>query len=213
MQLTAPIAPTSISPSPPTRQGGFTLIELLLIIAIIGIMSAILMPGFKGMYNRQALDNSANEIVSAVKQVQNRALSNNQTGYATANTVVLNDCSPSKAYVEKYIFRVVGTNTYQGQRVFKDQSAANVPCYKPTASVDVNLTGLVALPNGVSFASGDYTRPVSYTVVSGGIATLDVSGGSTVRTYYTLTSQHVANLTYYICVTQGRVYAQTSVCW
>ena len=58
----------------PKLSPGFTLIELLLVIAIVGIISALTLPGLNGIYERQLLSNSANELVTSIKSMQSRAL-------------------------------------------------------------------------------------------------------------------------------------------
>ncbi len=55
---------------------GFTLIELLIVIAIIGILSAIAIPSFSDFNNNQRLSQAAKQVKNDLRSAQNRALNN-----------------------------------------------------------------------------------------------------------------------------------------
>ena len=54
---------------------GFTLIELLIVIAIIGILSAIAIPSFSSFNNKQRLSQAAKQVKNDLRSAQNRAIS------------------------------------------------------------------------------------------------------------------------------------------
>jgi len=52
----------------------FTLIELLIVIAIIGILTAITIPSFSNFNNKQRLSQAAKQIKNDLRSAQNRAI-------------------------------------------------------------------------------------------------------------------------------------------
>lgn len=57
---------------------GFTLIEMMIVIAIVGIMTAIVMTSLNTGRTRKALETSAHEFAGAVREAQNYSLSGRQ---------------------------------------------------------------------------------------------------------------------------------------
>ncbi|MGM3309365.1 pilus assembly FimT family protein [Anabaena sp. WFMT] len=57
----------------PQQDTGFTLIEMLVVVVMIGILSAIVAPSWLGFVNRQRLNKAHEEVVTAIKQVQEEA--------------------------------------------------------------------------------------------------------------------------------------------
>ena len=55
---------------------GFTLIELLIVIAIIGILSAIAIPSFSSFNTNQRLSQAAKQVKQDLRSAQNRAVNN-----------------------------------------------------------------------------------------------------------------------------------------
>lgn len=58
-----------------THSSAFTLIELLIVIAIIGVLSAISIPSFSTFTNNQRLSQAAKQVKNDLRSAQNRALS------------------------------------------------------------------------------------------------------------------------------------------
>ena len=55
---------------------GFTLIELLIVIAIIGILTAIALPSFSSFNTNQRLSQAAKQVKNDLRSAQNRAINN-----------------------------------------------------------------------------------------------------------------------------------------
>ena len=58
---------------PPTRAGGFTLIELTLVILVIGIVSALVLPRFGSLLDRQQMRRTVNVVRGMVRQLHAKA--------------------------------------------------------------------------------------------------------------------------------------------
>ncbi len=58
-----------------TRRRGFTLIEVLIVVAIIGIVSAMILVTFSGQRQTRNMERAANEVQAALREAQNYALS------------------------------------------------------------------------------------------------------------------------------------------
>ena len=65
------------------RQNGFTLMELMVVVAIIGILSAVAVPNFISYRSNQRLGASAREILAAVKDTRLRAINEQATTVIT----------------------------------------------------------------------------------------------------------------------------------
>jgi len=67
-------------PSPVTRHGcrAFTLIELMVVLALIGIMTAVLIPEMRGSYEDALLRSTSRELINVCHLTYSRAVSLNQ---------------------------------------------------------------------------------------------------------------------------------------
>lgn len=64
--------------SPPGRAGGFTLIELLMVVAIIGIISAVALPSYKSYVDRSRRADARTQLLQAAQFMQRFYSANDQ---------------------------------------------------------------------------------------------------------------------------------------
>jgi type IV fimbrial biogenesis protein FimT len=62
----------------PRLQAGYTLIELMVVVAIVGILSAVAVPNFSQMMQRQRVDSQVSALVSAMRSTRAEAVKRGQ---------------------------------------------------------------------------------------------------------------------------------------
>jgi prepilin-type N-terminal cleavage/methylation domain-containing protein len=62
-----------MNPSTKQKDKGFTIIELLVIMVIVGILAAIVAPGWLGFLNRQRLSAAQTQTTTVIREAQSRA--------------------------------------------------------------------------------------------------------------------------------------------
>ncbi|HYJ39397.1 MAG TPA: GspH/FimT family pseudopilin, partial [Steroidobacteraceae bacterium] len=78
------------------RQRGFTLMELMAAIAVLGVLSAVAVPSFTNLINRNRLTSQANELLSSIQFARIEAIRSNARvtfcGAASATADGEDDC-------------------------------------------------------------------------------------------------------------------------
>ena len=79
------------------RNAGFTLIEMMTAIAVLGVLTAVAVPSFTNMINRNRLASQSNELLSAIQFARIEAIRSNARitfcGTASATADGADDCA------------------------------------------------------------------------------------------------------------------------
>ena len=197
----------------PSATSGFTLIELLVAIAIISVLAAIGLPQLNGMYENQKLTNTAHELVTEIKSLQNKALANDQGRFSVsqADGGPIAECTPPPGhpYVDGYRFQVTNATTYTTSyvprvRVKRGPQKGQICTMPSNTKINTRI-----LPPGIEFVWGGPSINVSYATVSGNM-TIGGSPGNHFVIHNTRLPS-TANK-YYICFDRGRVYTNVEGC-
>jgi type IV fimbrial biogenesis protein FimT len=113
------------------KQGGFTVMELMIVIAIIGILSAITVPNYISYRNNQQVSLAARDIYSALQSAKMSAITDN----TTINVLF----SPGTASAATY-------------RVFEDLDADNA--FDAAADRDIESG---QMPPGITMANATFS--------------------------------------------------------
>jgi prepilin-type N-terminal cleavage/methylation domain-containing protein len=156
------------------RHKGYSLIEILVVLAVLGILFAAGYANFRDFTRRQAISNSAKEVMGDLRQAQQMALSGQKPANANCIGVyVLNG----------FNFRVVSSTQYE---IRPNCSGPNPP----------PVTKTVTLPAGVIIASPyPNPNPILFKVLGAGT---NIGNSTTLNL-----RQSVSGATQIITITSG----------
>jgi type IV fimbrial biogenesis protein FimT len=79
------------------RQRGFTLMELMTAIAVLGVLTAVAVPSFTNMINRNRLASQSNELLGAIRYARTEAIRSNGRvtfcGADSADAATTDECA------------------------------------------------------------------------------------------------------------------------
>jgi type IV pilus assembly protein PilA len=116
---------------------GFTLIELMIVVAIIGVLSAVAVPQFVGVRDRSELQARVGEAVGLAKECAVGQVTKTDSGTVDkGSTDVTGTCNGSSAVTLK----VVGAKDFAGIKCLDKTSAAG----EKTATISVSQDGALS---------------------------------------------------------------------
>ena len=131
------------------KHKGFTLIEIMLVMAIIGVMSAMVFSSLRSGKEQKEVEGQARRVAAAIREIQNYAL----TGKQISGQV------PCR-------FGVMSLSIGNTQLVLRESHRTGASC-SAGASADANIPGMtVVLANGVRFTA-DLNASFFFTVPRG----------------------------------------------
>jgi type IV fimbrial biogenesis protein FimT len=162
------------------RQRGFTLVELMVAISVLGVLTALAVPSFTNMTNRNRLASQSNELLSAIQYARMEAIRSSGRvtfcGAATADADGEADCADGRQPYWVVIGRSGGAE--QQLRVFavKDPMMVSTDVEKVSFTAD----GLARDPTTKALVTGAITVCMATTNPAQNKRVLNISTGSRV---------------------------------
>ncbi|MDF3021927.1 MAG: prepilin-type N-terminal cleavage/methylation protein [Steroidobacteraceae bacterium] len=163
------------------RYRGFTLMELMLSIAVLGILTALAVPSFTTMINRNRLASQSNELLAAIQYARMEAIRiSGRVTFCGADSVDAAedaDCSEG----EHNFWVVLGSTSGGGQeqlRVFEVEQPLKVST--DLEQVTFNADGLAREPGTQTLVTGSITVCLETTRPAQNKRVLNIASGSRV---------------------------------
>jgi type IV fimbrial biogenesis protein FimT len=163
------------------RNAGFTLLELMTSVAVLGVLSAVAVPSFTNMINRNRLASQSNELLSAIQFARIEAIRSNARitfcGTASATANAEDDCADG---VQPYwvVIGSSGGGAEQQLRVF----AVKEPMQISTDLEKISFTadGLARDPSTKALVAGEITVCMATSNPAQNKRVLNIASGSRV---------------------------------
>lgn len=141
----------------------FSLVELTVVVAILGIISALAIPRFAEASARRQLDAVSHRIMADLRHAQQHALARSQ-----ATTIVFDD--PTESYVVNAPDPLGATTSYTVNLASPPFPCQIVGVTLPSSTATFSGNGLPTASGVVTIQSGRFRRSITVTV---GIAAAD----------------------------------------
>ena len=151
---------------------GFTLFETLIIVAIVGILSAIAAPSFLSMFNRNKVNDALEQVRGALQEAQREAIRKSQSCTVTIDTTNKKITSPclvtgSRDLCEEKdnfgnctksrVAIATNLNSSSIQFSFRGNTTASGTIVVYSSDNSTNKKGCLAISNGLGIMrTGDY---------------------------------------------------------
>jgi type IV fimbrial biogenesis protein FimT len=162
-------------------QSGFTLMELMVSITVLGVLTALAVPSFTTMTNRNRLAAESNELLSGIQFARTEAIRTSASvtfcGTASADTDTDDDCESG----EQPYWVVIGSTDGGGQeqlRVFEVKEPLNVST--DLESITFSADGLARDPVDQTLVAGAITVCLATTRPAQNKRVLNIASGSRV---------------------------------
>jgi len=150
------------------RKKGFTLVELMIVMAIVGIMTAVTIVSLSGARDRKAAEGEARKFAAVVREVQNYALTGKQlgTGLVTCSVGMNAIASGATSYGIFYTYRSGDDCNTSASNAFVTNTISNGVAFSSAANAfsfsvprgEINLGGNPdPIPIQLSKGSATYT--------------------------------------------------------
>jgi type IV fimbrial biogenesis protein FimT len=162
------------------RQGGFTLVELMVSIGVLGVLTALAVPSYTNMMNRNRLSSQSNELLSAIQYARMEAIRSSARvtfcGAASATADSDDECAVG---VQPY-WVVIGPNGggQQQLRVFAVKEPAKVST--DLAKITFTADGLARDSATKALVTGSITVCLETTNPAQNKRVLNIASGSRV---------------------------------
>ena len=162
-------------------QRGFTLMELMVAITVFGILTALAVPSFTTMTNRNKLAAESNELLSAFQYARMEAIRTSASvtvcGTASADADEDEDCEAG----EQPFWVVIGTTTSGGQEQLRSYEVREpLKVSTDLESVIFSADGLARDPGTNALVAGEITVCMETTRPAQNKRVLNIASGSRV---------------------------------
>lgn len=161
------------------RRGGFTLLELMVAITVLGILTALAVPSFTTMINRNRLAGQSNELLAALQFARTEAIRTSARvtfcGAASADADGDDDCVAGA----QTHWVVIGTTSGGGQEQLREYAVKDpLQVSSDLERITFSADGLARDPGTSALVTGEITVCLPTTNPAQNKRVLNIASGS-----------------------------------